>query len=179
MSLSPEEHRRIHEAQAHALRARVATLEAAIDDYLRQGFRVISRTHMTAQLVKPYNPIGPYGPSVDGGLPGLLMFLVCWVLGWLDYHLLQKDRLTYLSLDADGQVLTGTTPPERIARERSDRPQSTSSGALATVSAGLFPDRQGMGMRSRVRKFRLLGYHFYVPATHLRRGFRNHGVHGS
>ncbi len=120
MSLTPEERRRIYEeekarieAQARLQRDRIAPLENAIEPYLRDGFRVVSRTETSVQLIKArrYNP--------TWGCLGFLTFGVFWVIGLLDF-LLQKDRLVYLSLDANGTVLVDNKTPQRIAQDRAD-----------------------------------------------------------
>lgn len=116
MSLTPEERRRIYEeekarleAQAQLRQARSAPLQQTIESYLRDGFRVISQTDTSAQLIKPRR----YDPK--WGCLGFLTFGVFWVIGLLVF-LLQKDQLVYLSLDASGQILvdnrtTSRTPP--------------------------------------------------------------------
>ncbi len=120
MSLTPEDRRRIYEeekarieAQTRLQRERISPLENAIEPYLREGFRVVSRTETSVQLIKPRR----YNPTF--GCLGFLTFGVFWVLGLLDF-LLQKDRLVYLSLDANGAVLVDNKTPRRIAQERAD-----------------------------------------------------------
>ena len=78
--------------QGIPLEARQAALQQAIGEYLRQGYRVLSQTDSTAQLVRPKK------------------FSVVWFLltvgFYLFYHILvKKERQVYLQVDASGAVL--------------------------------------------------------------------------
>lgn len=119
-SLTPEERRRIYEeektrleAQSQLARQRSEPLEREIESYLSRGFRVLSRTDTTAQLIKPRR----YDPT--WGCLGFLTFGVFWVIGLLVF-LMSKDQLVYLSLDASGQVLIDNKTPQAAAQAQGD-----------------------------------------------------------
>lgn len=71
-------------------------LQAAVDDYVRRGFRVVSQTPTTAQLVKP--------KTFHFVL--FLVTLLLFGLGllYLFWYLAQKDTQVYLTIDADGRL---------------------------------------------------------------------------
>lgn len=82
---------------------RRAILDREVDKYVRKGFRVISRTDTTAQLVKPksFNRIlllifGLFS-LVGVGIP----FLLGYIIG---YAVLVKDQSAYLTVDERGHV---------------------------------------------------------------------------
>src|SRR6185437_8101191 len=66
-------------------------LQAEIDRYVRQGYRVVSQTDTAAQLVKP---------KTFSFFWAVVGFLVLYVL----YYLSKHDRVVYLTVDATGKV---------------------------------------------------------------------------
>ncbi len=76
---------------------RAARLQSEINKYLGQGYRVISQTETTAQLVKPRG-----GPSCL-----LLILFGLTVIGLIIYlivYMRSRDRLVYLEVDEYGRV---------------------------------------------------------------------------
>lgn len=81
------------EHQVMSLETRKARLEQAIAKYVRQGYRVVSRTDTTAQLIKPKE----FGC--------MLVLLTFFTLGLaLILYWLQKDPAVYLAVDELGRI---------------------------------------------------------------------------
>lgn len=76
---------------------RTTVLDREIDKYVRAGFRVVSRTPTTAQLVKPKEF------SMFIALLGFLFLFVGLVLYMLIY-MAEKDQTVYLSVDEQGNI---------------------------------------------------------------------------
>lgn len=88
-------------AQQLSIEQRTAILEQHIGQLVRHGYRVISRTETTAQLVKPKEF------SLLWALLWLGVTLCVFGLGiliYLFYYLAQKDKTVYLEVDPYGQV---------------------------------------------------------------------------
>lgn len=78
---------------------RSAILDREVSKYVKRGFRVISRTNTTAQLVKP---------KKFSFLWAVLWFLLFGVglLIYLFYYVSKKDETVYLEVDQQGHVKT-------------------------------------------------------------------------
>ena len=88
-------------AREPSIEQRTAILEERIGQLVRHGYRVISRTQTTAQLVKPKEF------SLLWALLWLLVTLCVFGLGiliYLFYYLAQKDTTVYLEVDPYGQA---------------------------------------------------------------------------
>ncbi len=72
-------------------------LRSEIDRYLKKGFRVVSETEMSAQLIKP---------KVFSFVWALFwfLFLGVGVLVYIFYYMSKKDKTVYLRVSDDGQV---------------------------------------------------------------------------
>ena len=69
-----------------------AVLQGEIDQLVKQGYRVVSQTESTAQLVRPKRF-------------SIIWALIAMPIFYLPYHLLlKKERQTYLRVEADGHV---------------------------------------------------------------------------
>jgi hypothetical protein len=75
-----------------------AVLDAEIAKYIRQGYRVISRTPTTAQLVKPkkLSLLWAIFWAIVGLGFGLLIYLV--------WYFIKSDQTVYLTVDAQGRI---------------------------------------------------------------------------
>jgi len=79
------------------LESRKAALQARINHYLGQGYRVVSQTDTTAQLVKP---------KTFSCLFAVILFvlMVLPFIIYLLYYMSKKDEVVYLSVDDYGKV---------------------------------------------------------------------------
>lgn len=78
--------------------ARNAILQREIASYLRKGFRVVSQTHTTAQLIKPKK----------FSLVWAFLWLLVWIFGvliYLIYFAAKRDQQVYLEIDERGFVV--------------------------------------------------------------------------
>ena len=84
-------------AQAVPIEARHAALQQAIGEYLAQGYRVLSQTDTTAQLVKP---------KQFGTLWFILWLLtgVLWIVYLVYYLAVKREGRVYLQVDPSGVV---------------------------------------------------------------------------
>ena len=74
-----------------------AALQSEIDRYVKQGYRVVSQTPTTAQLVKPKK----FNFLI--ALFGLLWLTIgFWI--YLLWYLAQREKTVYLTVDAKGRV---------------------------------------------------------------------------
>ncbi len=80
------------------LETRRAALQARINQYLSQGYRVVSQTDTTAQLVRPKKF------SCLIAVLALLV-LVIGLLIYLFYYMGKKDDSVYLTVDDYGRVI--------------------------------------------------------------------------
>jgi hypothetical protein len=81
-----------------SLETRRSILQAEIARYIRQGYRVISQTDTTAQLVKPKRFSWFW-----------FVMNVLWIFGWLLYLIYfaaKRDQQVYIEVDANGRVRT-------------------------------------------------------------------------
>lgn len=80
-----------------SLEKRRDILQKEINGYVRRGFRVMSQTDTSAQLVKP---------KKFSFLWAMLWFLLLGIglLIYLIYYWSQKDQTVYLSVDERGRV---------------------------------------------------------------------------
>ena len=76
---------------------RSAILDKEIERYIRSGYRVVSRTPTTAQLVKPK------GFSIIIAFLAFLILIVGLVL-YLLWYLAKRDSQVYLTVDERGKV---------------------------------------------------------------------------
>lgn len=85
------------EPMGMSMEQRRAILEEEIRKYVKKGFQVVSRTDLTAQLVKP---------KKFSGLWALLWFLVFGVglIIYLIYYGTKRDEQVYLEVDEKGKV---------------------------------------------------------------------------
>jgi len=118
-------------AQEPSIEQRTAILEEQIGQLVRQGYRVISRTQTTAQLVKPKEF------SLLWALLWLLVTLCVFGLGilvYLFYYLAQKDKTVYLEVDPYGQVRVSPESARRLTGGQREgkpvdrRPTETTQG---------------------------------------------------
>jgi hypothetical protein len=75
-----------------------AVLDAEVAKYIRQGYRVISRTPTTAQLVKPKKLSLLW--AIFWAIVGLgfgLLFYIAW-------YYIKSDKTVYLTVDAQGRI---------------------------------------------------------------------------
>lgn len=82
-----------------SLEARNAVLQREISRYLRRGYRVLSQTSTTAQLIKPKK----------FSLFWALVWLMFWGVGilvYILYYMAKRDRQVYVEVDIDGNVIT-------------------------------------------------------------------------
>jgi len=76
---------------------RAAVLEREVQNYVKRGFRVMSRTDTTAQLVKPKHF-------------SLIIALICFLLAvfpfilYLLIYMASKDETVYISVDDKGKI---------------------------------------------------------------------------
>ena len=84
-------------AQEVSLETRQAALQQAIGEYLAQGYRVLSQTDTTAQLVKP---------KQFGTLWFILWLLtgVLWIVYLAYYLAVKREGKVYLQVDPQGFV---------------------------------------------------------------------------
>ena len=82
-----------------SLAERTATLDSIVARYVRRGYRVVSRTPTTAQLVKPKNFSCLWATL-------WLLVLVVGLLVYIFYYMSKKDDTIYLEVDAYGTVRT-------------------------------------------------------------------------
>jgi hypothetical protein len=77
--------------------AREAALDREVSKYVRSGYRVVSRTATTAQLVKPkrFN----FLIAFIG-----FMFIVAGLILYVLYYMAQRDQTIYLTVDEAGKV---------------------------------------------------------------------------
>lgn len=75
-----------------------AVLKAAIDDHVRRGFRVVSQTETTAQLVRPKR-----FRFVLALVLALISFGLLFLL-YLLWYVAQRDQQVYLRVDEDGRL---------------------------------------------------------------------------
>lgn len=76
---------------------RRAILDREIQSYVRKGYRVLSQTDTSAQLVKPKK----------FSLILAVLLLILMVLPFVIYLLMYvaaKDKTVYISIDSDGKV---------------------------------------------------------------------------
>lgn len=81
--------------------ARNAILQREVASYLRKGFRVVSQTHTTAQLVKPKK----------FSFVWAFLWLLVWFFGilvYLIYYAAKRDEQVYLEIDERGFVMRHT-----------------------------------------------------------------------
>lgn len=84
---------------------RSAILDRTVVQYVEQGFRVMSRSDTTAQLVKPKQPspgfifVALVSLLFIWILPGFLVFLGCAIA-----YFLERDVAVYLEIDSVGRV---------------------------------------------------------------------------
>jgi predicted amidophosphoribosyltransferase len=85
-----------------SLAERRAILEQAIAKYSSSGYRVVSQTDTTAQMVKP---------RVFSCLWSLLwlLFFGIGLIIYILYYLSKRDGIIYLSVDRNGQLTTQTS----------------------------------------------------------------------
>lgn len=76
---------------------RSALLDREIQKYVRSGYRVLSRSDTTAQLVKPKKF------SLLIAIIALLLAVLPFVL-YLLWYMASKDKTIYLSIDATGRI---------------------------------------------------------------------------
>ncbi len=96
---------KVDEGKKLSLSERADILSHEIMKFTNQGFRVVSRTDISAQLVKPKEPFD--------FLIALLWFLllVVGLLIYILYHFSKRDEAIYLVVSKTGKVLvSGTTP---------------------------------------------------------------------
>ncbi len=74
-----------------------AVLQAEIDRLVREGYRVVSQTETSAQLLKP---------KVFSFVWAFVWFLLLGfgVLIYIFYYMAKKDKTVYLSVGADGSL---------------------------------------------------------------------------
>ena len=82
--------------QAKSLDERRAILQREINSYIRRGFRVVSQTDTTAQLVKPKHF------SLFWAI--ILTFLIVGIILYLLYYLTKRDEVVYLEVDEQGRM---------------------------------------------------------------------------
>lgn len=85
------------DAQPLPLESRRAALQARINGYLSQGYRVVSQTDTTAQLVRPKK----FSCLIAAIL--FLLMILPFVL-YLLYYMSKRDDIVYLSVDDFGNV---------------------------------------------------------------------------
>ena len=83
--------------QPQPIESRRAALQARINHYLSQGYRVVSQTDTTAQLVRPKSF------SCLIAALSFLLLVVGFIL-YLIYYASKKDDTVYLSVDEYGSV---------------------------------------------------------------------------
>lgn len=79
-------------------------LDTEIRRYVGAGFRVVSQTATTAQLVKPRQF------NAAAAILWFLLFAVGLLL-YLLYYMGQRDEMVYLTIGPDGRVLTRSSNP--------------------------------------------------------------------
>ncbi len=109
MSLTPDERGRIYEEEKARIEAQeqikaelqaktTGPLDAEIEKYVSWGFRLISRTETTAQLVKPKT--FSYGWAVFWLIFGFGIGIVLYIF----YYLGKKDETVYLQVNHSGRL---------------------------------------------------------------------------
>lgn len=98
---------------------RAARLDVEIQRYVARGYRLVSRTPTTAQLVKPkeFN----VGCAVLG-----LLFLVIGLFLYLLIYLGEKDLTAYLTVDELGTIQAQGNGVLRVPTVREGPPRDTS-----------------------------------------------------
>lgn len=76
---------------------RAAVLEREVQSYVKKGYRVMSRTDITAQLVKP-----KHFSFILAII--LLIIMVLPFFLYLLWYLAAKDQTVYLSVDDKGKI---------------------------------------------------------------------------
>ncbi len=79
-----------------AIQERTIILNRAIQNYQKNGYRLISQTETTAQLYKP--------KEFNGCLAIILVFLIIGIILWLILYLTEKDETLFIEVDEYGQV---------------------------------------------------------------------------
>ncbi len=82
---------------AMMIQERTAILDKEISKYVKNGYRVVSRSDTTAQLVKP---------KKFSFIWAMLWLLVAGVgiFVYLIYYMAKKDSTVYLEVDAQGKI---------------------------------------------------------------------------
>ena len=84
-------------AQPLTLEARTAILDREIARYVKRGFRLVTRTPTTAQLLKPKH----------FSFLWATFWLLCLVVGllvYLFYYWSRRDQTIYLEVDPTGRI---------------------------------------------------------------------------
>lgn len=109
---------------------RSAILDAEVATFVRDGYRVLSRTAYSAQLVRP---------KQFSAASAILGFLLCGVgvLIYLFSYWAERDATAYLTVGEDG-FITGQFDPPRPWRcvhcgQRNDNTRSTSCRSCKAV----------------------------------------------
>lgn len=76
--------------------ARAALLDQEIGKYARQGYRVITRTPTTAQLVRPKKFSLLWALIWTITVAGLIIYII--------WYLAKRDSQIYLTVDANGRI---------------------------------------------------------------------------
>ena len=124
-------------AQQLSIEQRTAILEQHIGQLIRHGYRVISRTETTVQLVKPKEF------SLLWALVWLGVTLCVFGLGILIYlfcYLAQRDKTVYLEVDLYGQVNVTPQWAERIfgyRRPTETKPRTHTIPLVVAVAVGI------------------------------------------
>jgi len=82
--------------QPKSLEERRAILQREINNYVRRGFRVVSQTDTTAQLIKPKR-ISLFWAIV-------WTFLIVGIILYLLWYIVQRDQSVYLEVDEHGRI---------------------------------------------------------------------------
>lgn len=85
------------ETIALSIEDRSGILDREVGSYVRRGYRVVSRTPTTAQLVRP---------KVFSRVWAFVWFLMLGVglIVYLFWHASKRDKQLYLTVDEDGHV---------------------------------------------------------------------------
>jgi len=107
--------RPIHSAPRQEIGEPNDVLDAQVQRILAVGYRVMSRTPTTAQLMRPKD---------FSALWSILWFLLCGVgvLVYIFYYMSKQDSVVHLSVNSDGTVRAQST--DGSARPRSGRPMA-------------------------------------------------------
>lgn len=113
-----------------SIEQRAAVLQQRIAWYISQGFRVISQTTTTAQLVKPKTLSCLWVILFGITIIGLIVYVVV--------YLMSKDKQVYIEIDPAGQVIErGDIIIARPERATSTSKRSTTAMVLE-ILPGLF-----------------------------------------